>query len=114
MHAHVNIAQLQSAYSKRTYVERIFILALIDDNSSYILNGHNVITQYPRTFAYGGITFEYSGTNATMEKVNTSYARKLTRNLRVQVAYIRFIGASMGVILNMVLDFVTNRLLSVS
>lgn len=59
--------------------------ALTDDNGTSILNGNSVISQYARTFAYGGVTFDYSGTNATLERVNTSFARKLTRKLTIQV-----------------------------
>lgn len=70
------------------FMDDLNYIALIDDNETYILNGHNVITQYPRTFAYGGVTFEYTGTNTTMEKVNTSFARKLNRDLKVQVKLI--------------------------
>lgn len=59
--------------------------ALMDDQGEYVLNGYNVITQYPRVFAYGGVTFEYTGTNSTLEKVNTTFARRLKRDLTVEV-----------------------------
>lgn len=59
--------------------------ALMDDQGEYILNGYNVITQYPRVFPYGGVTFEYTGTNSTLEKVNTTFARQLKRDLTVEV-----------------------------
>lgn len=58
----------------------------MDDQGEYILNGYNVITQYPRTFPYGGVTFEYTGTNSTMERVNTTFARRLKRDLTVEVS----------------------------
>lgn len=48
-----------------------------------------MITQYPRTFPYGGVTVEYTGTNATLEKVTTNYARKLTLDLTVQVSILK-------------------------
>lgn len=60
-------------------------IALMDDQGEYILNGYNVITQYPRVFPYGGVTFEYTGTNSTLEKVNTTFARRLKRDLTVEV-----------------------------
>lgn len=63
----------------------IFETALMDDQGEYILNGYNVITQYPRVFPYGGVTFEYTGTNSTLEKVNTTFARRLKRDLTVEV-----------------------------
>lgn len=58
---------------------------MMDDQGEYILNGYNVITQYPRTFPYGGVTFEYTGTNSTMERVNSTFARRLKRDLTVEV-----------------------------
>lgn len=57
----------------------------MDDQGEYILNGHNIITQYPRIFPYGGVTFEYTGTNSTLERVNTTFARRLKRDLTVEV-----------------------------
>lgn len=59
--------------------------ALLDENGTYILNGNNIILQYPKTFVYGGVTFAYTGTNSSTERVNSSYTRKLTRELRVQI-----------------------------
>lgn len=64
----------------------LFVTALMDDQGEYILNGYNVITQYPRVFPYGGVTFEYTGTNSTLEKVNTTFARRLKRDLTVEVS----------------------------
>lgn len=58
----------------------------MDDQGEYILNGYNVITQYPRIFPYGGVTFEYTGTNSTLERVNTTFARRLKRDLTVVVS----------------------------
>lgn len=63
----------------------------MDDQGEYILNGYNVITQYPIIFPYGGVTFEYTGTNSTLEKVNTTFARRLKRDLTIEVEFcIRF------------------------
>lgn len=60
----------------------------MDDQGAYILNGYNVITQYPRVFPYGGITFEYTGTNSSIERVNTTFAKRLKRDLTVEVSLI--------------------------
>lgn len=57
----------------------------MDDKGDYILNGNNIIMQYPKTFAYGGVPFEYTGTNSTLERVNTTFARRLKRDLIVEV-----------------------------
>lgn len=63
----------------------------MDDKGAYILNGYNVITQYPRVFAYGGITFEYTGTNSSIERVNTTFAKRLKRDLTVEVGFIAMV-----------------------
>lgn len=68
-------------YSWRNFI----IQALSDEKGNYTLNGNNVITQYPRVFAYGGVTFEYTGTNTTMERVNSSFARRIKFDLTVEV-----------------------------
>lgn len=57
----------------------------MDDKGDYLLNGYNVITQYPRIFPYGGVTFEYTGTNSTLERVNSTFARQLKRDLVVEI-----------------------------
>lgn len=68
------------------YVQIILLCqALSDEKGNYTLNGNNVITQYPRVFAYGGVTFEYTGTNTTMERVNSSFARRIKFDLTVEV-----------------------------
>lgn len=63
----------------------------MDDQGEYILNGYSVITQYSRSFPYGGVTFEYTGTNSTLEKVNTTFARRLKRDLTVEVGPFYFL-----------------------
>ncbi|XP_031637497.1 A disintegrin and metalloproteinase with thrombospondin motifs 9 isoform X2 [Contarinia nasturtii] len=75
-----NIEILQPGYS-----DDLNYIALMDDQGEYILNGYNVITQYPIIFPYGGITFEYTGTNSTLEKVNTTFARRLKRDLTIEI-----------------------------
>lgn len=49
------------------------------------MNGYNVISKYNRIFAYAGVAFEYSGTNADIERLSTAYARQLKRNLTIEV-----------------------------
>lgn len=67
------------------YPDDLNYIALSDEKGNYTLNGNNVITQYPRVFAYGGVTFEYTGTNTTMERVNSSFARRIKFDLTVEV-----------------------------
>lgn len=66
------------------------IAALVDDRGEYILNGYNVIRQYPFNIPYGGLTFDYTGTNSTLERVNTTFARRLKRDLTVEVGFCTF------------------------
>lgn len=60
-------------------------VALAGDREEYILNGDRVISSYPQNFSYGGITFEYTGTNAAREKVSTLFGMPLQRDLLVEV-----------------------------
>ncbi|KAG4076388.1 hypothetical protein HA402_005831 [Bradysia odoriphaga] len=67
------------------YQDDLNYIALSDEKGNYTLNGNNVITQYPRVFAYGGVTFEYTGTNTTMERVNSSFARRIKFDLTLEI-----------------------------
>ncbi|KAJ6633267.1 A disintegrin and metalloproteinase with thrombospondin motifs 9 [Pseudolycoriella hygida] len=67
------------------YQDDLNYIALSDEKGNYTLNGNNVITQYPRVFAYGGVTFEYTGTNTTLERVNSSFARRIKFDLTVEI-----------------------------
>lgn len=60
-------------------------IALMDDQGQYLLNGKNLITQYPKTFPYGGVTFQYSGAQSNIETVNTTYAIRIEKDLLIQV-----------------------------
>ncbi|CAD7092139.1 unnamed protein product [Hermetia illucens] len=60
-------------------------IVLLDDQGEYLLNGHNVINTYKKTFPYAGVTFEYSGANSTVERVNTTYSRILKKDLKVEL-----------------------------
>lgn len=62
-------------------------IVLLDDQGEYLLNGHNVINTYKKTFPYAGVTFEYSGANSTVERVNTTYSRILKKDLKVEVNF---------------------------
>ncbi|GAB0092696.1 A disintegrin and metalloproteinase with thrombospondin motifs 9 [Sergentomyia squamirostris] len=64
-------------------------IALMDDQGNYLLNGENLIIQYPKVFAYGGVTFEYNGAYSATERVNTTYARHLKRDLIVEVVSVQ-------------------------
>lgn len=79
------------------YFQNFPIKALSDEKGNYTLNGNNVITQYPRVFAYGGVTFEYTGTNTTMERVNSSFARRIKFDLTVEV--MRFDGGRKSILI---------------
>uniref|UniRef100_A0A6B2E840 Putativedisintegrin and metalloproteinase with thrombospondin motifs 9 n=1 Tax=Phlebotomus kandelakii TaxID=1109342 RepID=A0A6B2E840_9DIPT len=64
-------------------------IALMDDQGNYLLNGENLITQYPKVFAYAGVTFDYNGAYSATERVNSTYARHLKRDLIVEVLSVR-------------------------
>ncbi|XP_055684696.1 A disintegrin and metalloproteinase with thrombospondin motifs 20 isoform X2 [Lutzomyia longipalpis] len=64
-------------------------IALMDDQGNYLLNGENLITQYPKTFAYAGVTLDYNGAYSATERVNSTYARHLERDLIVEVLSVR-------------------------
>ena len=68
------------------FIDDYHYIALLDDNGRYILNGRYVVSQYPINVTYAGLTLEYSGTNATLEKVTASFAKKINRDLQVQVS----------------------------
>ena len=61
-------------------------IALLDENGQYLLNGHNFVSWKPITTQYAGVTLEYSGTKATVEKVITSFGKKIRKDLTVQVS----------------------------
>ncbi|XP_055713479.1 A disintegrin and metalloproteinase with thrombospondin motifs 20 isoform X2 [Phlebotomus papatasi] len=64
-------------------------IALMDDQGNYLLNGENLITQYPKVFAYADVTFDYNGAYSALERVNSTYARHLKRDLIVEVLSVR-------------------------
>lgn len=60
-------------------------IALMDSRGEYILNGLNLINQHPHKFAYAGVTLHYTGANASVETVNTTYAVRMEKDLIVMV-----------------------------
>ncbi|XP_026471997.1 A disintegrin and metalloproteinase with thrombospondin motifs 9-like [Ctenocephalides felis] len=61
-------------------------LALMDGHTSeYILNGNDMVNLHRKLFVWGGVTIEYTGSNTTNEKINSSRTRQLKYDLIVQV-----------------------------
>ncbi|CAL1271033.1 unnamed protein product [Larinioides sclopetarius] len=58
-------------------------IALKDASEKYILNGDFMISMFPKTLAYHGITIDYSGSHSVIEHINSS--DPLTKDLFVQV-----------------------------
>jgi len=58
-------------------------LALRDEYGRYILNGEFVVSMFRKTIQFGGATIEYSGSNATIERINAS--KPIERLLFVEV-----------------------------
>jgi a disintegrin and metalloproteinase with thrombospondin motifs 9 len=59
-------------------------IALVDDNGQNILNGFQHLQPH-KTIPYGGVILEYNGASSTIEKVNSTYAKRLKRDLLVEV-----------------------------
>lgn len=53
--------------------------------SEYILNGNDMVNLHRKLFVWGGVTIEYTGSNTTNEKINSSRTRQLKYDLIVQV-----------------------------
>lgn len=68
-----------SRYKNVTYI------ALKDEKGVDILNGNNAVFQQSDKFAYGGVTMHYTGANAELETVNTTYAVRMEKDLNVLV-----------------------------
>lgn len=58
------------------------------DQDEYFLNGDRVISPYPKNCSYGGVIFEYSGTDTMIEKISTPYSKPLQRDLYVEVVFV--------------------------
>ncbi|KAH8409692.1 hypothetical protein KR222_001825, partial [Zaprionus bogoriensis] len=74
-----NIIITQPGYPDQNYI------VLSDDNHVALLNSDKVVTPYPKKYSYAGVTLDYNGSNSTIERVNSTYSWKLTRDLRVEL-----------------------------
>jgi hypothetical protein len=59
-------------------------LALRSDDSQYILNGDFVVSTNRKSIQYNGITIEYSGSNNSVERINSS--KPLSKSLYIEVS----------------------------
>lgn len=60
-------------------------IALRDDQDNYILNDLHHIEGSHKKIYYGGVTFEYNGGKSSFERVNSTYAVQLKRELKVDI-----------------------------
>ncbi|XP_055852459.1 A disintegrin and metalloproteinase with thrombospondin motifs 9 [Episyrphus balteatus] len=74
-----NIVITQPGYHTQNYI------VLHSSNKNSLLNGDRVINVYRYVFFYAGVSFEYNGSNNTIEKVNSTYSRKLKKDLIVEI-----------------------------
>ena len=59
-------------------------LALMDPQTGeYLLNGNFVVSVFQKTIQFGGTTIEYSGSDAVMERLNSS--KPLKKDVVIQV-----------------------------
>ena len=59
-------------------------LALMDpETGEYLLNGNFVVSMFQKTIQFGGTTIEYSGSDAVMERLNSS--KPLKKDVVIQV-----------------------------
>jgi len=61
-------------------------LALVDSvTGEYVLNGNYVLSTFNKVIVYGGTVIEYSGSDAPVERINSS--RPLNKDVTVEVRY---------------------------
>lgn len=60
-------------------------IALKNDQGEYLLNGIRHIEQHHKTIQYGGLTLEYNGGNQKDERINSTYAMQLKRELNIEI-----------------------------
>ncbi|XP_013098906.2 A disintegrin and metalloproteinase with thrombospondin motifs 9 [Stomoxys calcitrans] len=60
-------------------------IVLRDDQGKSLMNGDHLLTAYHNISYYAGVAYEYNGSNSTVERVNTTYTKKLKRDLRVEI-----------------------------
>ncbi|KAH8265475.1 hypothetical protein KR038_008664 [Drosophila bunnanda] len=73
-----NIVITQPGYPEHHYI------ALSDDKGNGLLN-QDVLKTFFYKFVYAGVTVEYSGPKSPVERVNTTYSWKLSRDLIVKI-----------------------------
>ncbi|KAL9889384.1 ADAM metallopeptidase with thrombospondin type 1 motif A isoform 2-T2 [Glossina fuscipes fuscipes] len=74
-----NIVIEQPGYRDENYI------VLRDDQGKSLLNGDNVIIAFRNVSYYAGVAYEYNGSKNPIERVNTTYTRKLKRDLVVEI-----------------------------
>ncbi|KAL7038269.1 hypothetical protein ACKWTF_009531 [Chironomus riparius] len=60
-------------------------IALRDDQDNYILNDLHHIEGNHKKIYYGGVTLEYNGGKSSFERVNSTYALQLKRELKIDI-----------------------------
>ncbi|XP_046806411.1 A disintegrin and metalloproteinase with thrombospondin motifs 9 isoform X2 [Lucilia cuprina] len=74
-----NIVIEQPGYHDENYI------VLRDDQGNSLLNGANIITAFPNVSFYAGVAYDYNGSKSFVERVNTTYTRKLKRDMIVEI-----------------------------
>ncbi|XP_036343293.1 A disintegrin and metalloproteinase with thrombospondin motifs 20, partial [Rhagoletis pomonella] len=74
-----NIVITQPGYHDENYI------VLRDDERNSLLNGNTLISSFRNVKFYAGVTFEYNGAKNLVERVNTTFSRKLKRDLIVEI-----------------------------
>ncbi|XP_067615530.1 A disintegrin and metalloproteinase with thrombospondin motifs 1 isoform X3 [Eurosta solidaginis] len=74
-----NIVITQPGYHDENYI------VLRDDERNSLLNGNTLISSFRNIKFYAGVTFEYNGAKNLVERVNTTFSRKLRRDLIVEI-----------------------------
>lgn len=58
-------------------------LALKSDDFNYLLNGEFVVSMFKKTIQYNGVEIEYTGSDTSIERINSS--KPLTKPLYIEV-----------------------------
>ena len=79
-------------------------LALMDPQTGeYLLNGNFVVSVFQKTIQFGGTTIEYSGSDAVMERLNSS--KPLKKDVVIQVRYSASFARSLRLCIGLVYGF---------
>ncbi|KAH8295114.1 hypothetical protein KR018_007268, partial [Drosophila ironensis] len=73
-----NIVITQTGYPEQNFI------ALSEDKGKNLLNMPK-LKSYVLKVVYAGVTFDYNGSHEAVERVNSTYSWKLTRDLNVQI-----------------------------